>query len=118
MVGECVLSWPLAYEAVREVATHFVCLQQHLQANCALIANMLQEDQAWARRQLDQALSLRGNVYFGAAGDCCVGCATWKRCFLLLPLWSMVLAAIGTTSALVPWAFAGSLHDINHGGKW
>lgn len=76
-----------------------------------------QDEQAWARRQLDQALDLRGNYLFGCIGSCCIGCATWKRCFLMLPQWSMVLAAMGLTGALVPWAFAGSLQKMQYGGK-
>lgn len=35
--------------------------------------------------QLDEALDLNGNIFWGAMGSCCIGCATWHRCFNLMP---------------------------------
>lgn len=43
----------------------------------------------------------------GAA--CCVGCATWQRCFNLLPRMSLSLAMTSLFFVFVPWAFASFL---------
>ena len=74
-------------------------------------------DPICGRSQLDEALDFRGNYYFGCVGSCCLGCAAWKRSFLVLPQWSLILAAMALAGGLVPWAFAGSLSAVQYGGK-
>ena len=67
---------------------------------------------------MDEALNFRGNYYFGTVGSACLGCATWKRCFQLLPQWAVTLAAMSVAFALVPWAFKGSLTALGFGGEF
>lgn len=68
------------------------------------------------RLELDEALDFRGNYYFGCVGNACIGCATWKRSFLVLPRWALTLAAMALAGALVPWAFGSSLESFSSGG--
>ncbi|EFN54368.1 hypothetical protein CHLNCDRAFT_135651 [Chlorella variabilis] len=62
-----------------------------------------------ARQRLDQCLDFRGNTLFASVSACCVGCATWQRCFNLLPRMSLSLAMTSLFFVFVPWAFASFL---------
>jgi hypothetical protein len=75
-------------------------------AKAAILTEGTPQDVIKARSTLDEALDLRGNQYFGTLTACCVGCATWHRCFNLAPRISLTLALAALFYAYVPWAFA------------
>lgn len=68
-----------------------------------------------SRAELDEALDFRGNVYFQTVTGCCIGCATWQKCFNLAPRLSLSLATASIFYAFVPWAFPEFLNII---GTW
>lgn len=74
------------------------------------------EGPAKGRTALDEALDLRGSVYTGAVSACCVGCATWQKCFNLAQRLALALALTALFFAFVPWAFASFLELIDHAG--
>jgi len=65
--------------------------------------------------QLDEALDFNGNMFFGAMGSCCIGCATWQRCFNLMPRWSLTCAFMACAFIAGPWAFQSSLKTVHNG---
>ena len=65
--------------------------------------------------QLDEALDFNGNVFFGAIGNCCIGCACWQRCFNCMPRWSLTCAALAIVYVAAPWAFRASMSTVNNG---
>lgn len=48
--------------------------------------------------QVDEALDFNGNIFFGAMGNCCIGCAAWQRCFNLMPRCVAAFRNIGLIS--------------------
>jgi hypothetical protein len=58
---------------------------------------------------LDRALDLRGNMFTGAVSDCCTGCATWHKCFNLMPRLALSLTFAALAAAYGPWGFASFL---------
>ena len=73
-------------------------------------------DSAQVRAALDEALDLRGNIYTQCVSDCCIGCATWQKCFNLAPRLALSLALSAMFFAYVPWAFTSFLQLIGSGG--
>jgi hypothetical protein len=55
------------------------------------------------RAALDEALDYRGNMYTQRLTACCIGCATWQKCFNLAPRLSLSLATAALFFAYVPW---------------
>jgi hypothetical protein len=68
------------------------------------------------RAALDEALDLRGNVYSQGVTACCIGCATWQKCFNLAPRLSLSFALAALSYAYIPWAFASFLELIGTAG--
>ncbi|PSC71337.1 1,4-dihydroxy-2-naphthoate octaprenyltransferase [Micractinium conductrix] len=99
--GETVLRWDIARDATELAGDK---------------ASSLPACLAKLRRRMDAALEYRGNTVFGTLTACCSGCATWQRCFNLLPRMSLGLALSGMFFAFVPWAFASFLSGDTDGG--
>ena len=96
--------------------TTFIVGEDVLRWNQAVIALEMQNDTTKGRILLDEALDFRGNVFFGATGNSCIGCATWQRSFNMLPRWSLTSACLSMVGAFAPWAFSGSLKGLNFWG--
>ncbi|KAG7669875.1 hypothetical protein Ndes2526B_g06242 [Nannochloris sp. 'desiccata'] len=69
------------------------------------------------RSALDEAIDFRGNVYSQSVSHCCIGCATWQKCFNLAPRLSLSLVLTALFFAYVPWAFPSFLELIKGGGS-
>jgi hypothetical protein len=70
-----------------------------------------------ARSTLDEAMDYRGNMYTQSVSHCCIGCATWQKCFNLAPRLSLSLALSALFFAYVPWAFTSFLELISGAGS-
>lgn len=92
VVGEIVLRWDLATAATEKRSTP-----------------------AAARVELDEALDLNGNMYYGAIGNCCIGCAIWQRCFNCMPRWSLTCACLAVVWISGPWAFQNAMLTVKNG---
>ena len=69
------------------------------------------------RVALDEALDFRGNAYSQAVSTCCIGCATWQKCFNLAPRLSLSVALTALVFAFIPWAFTSFLELMGKGGR-
>lgn len=69
------------------------------------ITEKYSHDPATGRKKLDAILEYKGNYLNGGLSNCCVGCATWQRCFNLQPRLALSLAMISLFFAFSPWAF-------------
>ena len=61
-------------------------------------------------------MDYRGNMYTQSVSHCCIGCATWQKCFNLAPRLSLSLALTALFFAYVPWAFTSFLELIKGAG--
>ena len=116
LVGESVLGWPKAARALMQAGViaaagvhaltckHLLACGALYQADGALLLRQ-GGDMPTGRAMLDEALAFRGNLYFGAVGACCVGCAVWQRSFCLLPRWALSLCCL---SLVWPYAVLAS----------
>ncbi len=95
-VGETILRWDLASAAAESDDT----------TNLERI-----------RATLDEAMDYRGNMYTQSVSYCCIGCATWQKCFNLAPRLSLSLALTALFFAYVPWAFTSFLELIKGAGS-
>ena len=91
-VGENILRWDLAKAATE------------------------MEDVDKGRPALDEALDFRGNIFTESVGGCCIGCATWQKCFNLAARLSLSLALTAMFFAFIPWAFTSFLVLIGRAG--
>lgn len=62
------------------------------------------EDPIKGRKDLDAILDFRGNFLTGSLSDCCIGCATWQRCFNLQPRLTISLALAAFVFSYLPLA--------------
>lgn len=73
-------------------------------------------DTTKGRIDLDEAVDFRGNIFSQAVSGCCIGCATWQKCFNMAPRLSLSLTLASMFFAYVPWAFSSFLLLIKEGG--
>ncbi|KAK9840507.1 hypothetical protein WJX74_011000 [Apatococcus lobatus] len=116
---------PVCGSFVHEAAFHgqdslttFIVGEQVLRWNQAVMALEMQDDTTKGRIFLDEALDFRGNFFFGAVGNSCIGCATWHRSFNMLPRWSLTSACLSMVGVFAPWAFSGSLKGLDFWGAF
>lgn len=91
-MGETILRWDLAKQATE------------------------MDDVDKGRAALDEAMDFRGNLFTESVGGCCIGCATWQKCFNLAARLSLSLALSALFFAYIPWAFTSFLVLIDRAG--
>jgi len=79
-------------------------------------AAAMHENETLGRIQLDEALNFVGNITTLSVSSCCIGCATWQKCFNLGTRLTLGLALSSLFFTYFSWAFESFLAEIGTTG--
>lgn len=71
---------------------------------------------ALGREKLDDIVSFTGNMATLSTSSCCIGCATWQKCFNMGRRLTMMYALTALFFAYLPWAFTTFFQTIGTTG--